>query len=114
MTSWEETSVEAAHCMAMTTIDDEAAAAALARAIVEQRLGACVQIAGVRSVYSWEGAVEESPELLLLVKTRADRYDELEAFIRAHHSYDVPEILQVPIVQGFAPYLAWMDEGTKR
>jgi periplasmic divalent cation tolerance protein len=100
--------------MTMTTIDDETAAAALAREIVERGLGACVQILTVRSVFVWEGAVEETPELLLLVKTRADRYDELEAYIREHHPYDVPEILQVPIVSGFAPYLAWMDERTKR
>lgn len=99
--------------MIMTTIDDEAAAAALAREIVEHGLGACVQIVTVRSVFMWEGAVDDTPELLLLVKTRADRYDELEAFIREHHSYDVPEILQVPIVRGFAPYLAWMDDSTK-
>ena len=101
------------YCMAMTTIDDEAAAAQLARRIVEHRLAACVQILTVRSVFSWEGAVDETRELLLLIKTRADRYEELEAFIREHHSYDVPEILQVPIVQGFAPYLAWMDENTR-
>jgi periplasmic divalent cation tolerance protein len=100
--------------MTMTTIDDDAAASALAREIVERGLGACVQILTVRSVFAWEGAVEETPELLLLVKSRADRYEELEAYIREHHPYDVPEILQVPIVRGFAPYLAWMDERTTR
>jgi periplasmic divalent cation tolerance protein len=105
--------VDSDYCMTMTTIDDEAAAAKLARAIVEQRLAACVQILTVRSVFRWEGAVDDTPELLLLVKTRADRYDELEAFIREHHSYDVPEILQVPVVAGFAPYLAWIDENTR-
>ena len=96
--------------MAMTTLDDEAAATQLARQIVERKLAACVQILHVRSVFSWEGAVDDTAELLLLMKTRADRYDELEAFIREQHAYEVPEILQVPIVRGFAPYLAWMDE----
>lgn len=100
--------------MVMTTTDDESAAAQLARRIVERKLAACVQIVHVRSVFTWEGAVDDTDELLLLIKTRADRYDELEAYIREQHSYDVPEILLVPIVRGFAPYLAWLDEGTAR
>ncbi len=102
------------YCMTMTTTDDEAAAARLARQIVEHELAACVQILTVRSVFVWQGAVDDTPELLLLIKTRADRYEELEALIRRHHAYDVPEILQVPITRGFGPYLSWVDERTQR
>ncbi len=106
--------MDSEYCMAMTTIDDEAAATQLARQIVERKLGACVQILTIRSVFAWQGEVDEAPELLLLVKTRRARYEELEAYIREQHSYDVPEILQVPIVRGLAAYLAWMDESTSR
>jgi periplasmic divalent cation tolerance protein len=97
----------------MTTIDDEAAAARLARQVVERQLAACVQILTVRSVFVWEGVVDDTPELLLLMKTRADRYEQLEAFIREQHSYDAPEILQLPVARGFGPYLAWIDENTQ-
>jgi len=102
------------HCMAMTTIDDEAAAGRLARRMVEHKLAACVQILPVRSVFVWDGAVDDTPEFLLLIKTRSDRYEQLETFIREHHSYDVPEILQLAIGRGFGPYLAWIDENTLR
>ena len=101
------------YCMAMTTTDGEEAAATLARLIVDARLAACVQIVNVRSVFVWNGELDDAPELLLLVKTRADLYERLEAFIREHHTYDVPEILQVPVAAGFGPYLAWMDASTR-
>lgn len=102
------------YCVVMTTLDDEASAATLARQVVEARLGACVQILRIRSFFVWEGAVNDAPEFLMLVKTRSDAYAELEAFIREHHPYDVPEILQTPVTAGFGPYLAWIDEMTDR
>lgn len=100
--------------MVMTTTGDRERAATLARAIVEARLAACVQILDVRSVFTWEGSVDDTAEALLLIKTRADLYEELETFIRDRHDYDVPEILQVPITRGFAPYLGWVGEVTRR
>ncbi len=102
------------YCVVMTTLDDEAGAATLARQVVEARLGACVQILGIRSFFVWEGAVNDAPEFLLLIKTRSSAYVELEAFIRRHHPYAVPEILQTPVTAGYGPYLAWIDEMTGR
>lgn len=100
------------YCIALTTMPDEAGAASLARAVVEARLAACVQIVAIRSVYAWEGSVEDASEWLLLMKTRADRYAAIEEFVAARHPYDVPEILQVPVSGGLAGYLGWVDEQT--
>lgn len=101
------------YCVTMTTVADDAAAAALARALVERGLAACVQVVGARSTYRWEGAVEESAELLLLVKSTEARRAEVEEFIAANHAYDVPEVLTVPVTGGSARYLAWVDESTQ-
>lgn len=100
------------HCIAMTTLDDQAVARKLARGVVEARLGACVQILTIQSVYRWVGAVTDAPEYLLLIKTRTSVYAELQAFIEEHHPYEVPEIVQVPITAGLGAYLGWIDEST--
>lgn len=94
----------------LTTIDDEAKAAEIARVLVEERLAACVQVLGpMTSTYRWKGQLETSREWLLAAKTRRDRYDEVETAIRRVHSYEVPEIIAVPVVAGARDYLAWLD-----
>lgn len=102
-------SAEAEHVVVMTTTDDPAEAEALARALVEARLAACVQAVPIASTYRWEGAVETADEHLLLVKTRADCADRVKAFLDEHHSYDTPECVVVPVVDGLPAYLAWVD-----
>jgi len=88
-------------------------AVTLARALVEERLAACVNlIPGARSVYRWEGTVRDEPEQLLLIKTTAERYAALEARVRALHGYQVPEIIAIPVDRGHATYLAWVQEQT--
>ena len=83
----------------------------MAVALVERRLAACVQVVGpVESRYRWEGRVETATEWLCVAKTTAERYDELEAAIGELHSYDVPEILAVPVVRGSAAYLRWLGD----
>ncbi|MBN1120825.1 MAG: divalent-cation tolerance protein CutA [Anaerolineae bacterium] len=90
------------------TIDE---AKQIARGLVEGRLAACVQIVGpITSIYRWEGAVEEAAEVLCLVKTRADLFDQVEAAIQDRHSYDVPEIIAVPVERGSKPYLDWLNQ----
>jgi periplasmic divalent cation tolerance protein len=80
-------------------------------ALVTERVAACANIVpGLQSVYTWQGRCERAPEWLLIIKTRIDQYQALEARIRALHPYDVPQIVAVPIVRGFADYLAWIDE----
>jgi periplasmic divalent cation tolerance protein len=81
----------------------------IARALVERRLAACVNmVAGIESVYRWKGAVEEASECLLLVKTTRGRFQALQSAVRELHSYELPEIVAVPIVDGLDAYLSWI------
>lgn len=81
----------------------------LARTVVHEGLAACVNLVpGVRSVYRWQGSVEESGEVLLVLKTRADRVDTLRDRVVSLHPYDVPEFLVVPVEGGLDRYLDWI------
>lgn len=98
-------------CVVLTTAGAAAEADAIADALVDRQLAACVQIVGpITSVYRWGGAVERSEERLLLIKTTAAAYPRVEAAIRELHSYDCPEIVALPIDAGSADYLAWLRE----
>lgn len=93
----------------MTTVPDAVSGEDLARRIVAARLAACVQILPpMRSFYFWEGAVQADEENLLLIKTVSEKFDELEKFIQANHSYDVPEIVAVSAEKVSTGYLDWM------
>ncbi len=96
-----------------TTVDSEAKARKLAVAIVKQKLAACVQYSRIRSVYRWKGAVESADEYILAAKTRQTMADSVIKFIKANHSYEVPEIIVTPIIKGFAGYLNWIFAETK-
>jgi periplasmic divalent cation tolerance protein len=86
-------------------------AARIARALVERRLAACVNvIPAVRSFYRWKGAVEEDEERLLVIKTRRDRFEALREALVALHPYELPEAIVLPIEAGHTPYLDWIDE----
>ena len=81
--------------------------------LVGERLAACVNIVpAIRSVYRWEGQVQDDIEALLVIKTRAACYERLEQTIAAAHPYELPEIIAVPVERGFAPYLAWINDET--
>ena len=83
----------------------------IGRRLVEERLAACVNVVpSVRSLYWWEGEVQEADEAVLMIKTRRDRYPELERRLQALHSYTVPEIVALPIVAGSAAYLGWVRD----
>jgi periplasmic divalent cation tolerance protein len=95
------------------TAPAEEEAAGLARALVESKLAACVNIvSNVRSVYSWQGRIEDDRELLMIVKTQRHLFDRLASKVREIHSYDVPEIIALPIVEGSPDYLKWLQEST--
>jgi periplasmic divalent cation tolerance protein len=84
----------------------------LARALVGERLAACVNLLPVQSIYRWQGQVEEATETLLIVKTHRGHLDALAARVRALHSYAVPEIIALPVEAGWPPYLQWIREET--
>lgn len=102
------------YCIVLTTTADRAQAETLARQIVEARLGACVQLEPIESFYVWKDELCRSPEYRLSIKTRQDRFEALAQFIRAHHGYETPEIVQLPITAGSTDYLQWVDAGTQQ
>ena len=95
----------------LITAPDAETGARLARALVEERLAACVNLVpGIRSFYRWEGAVQDDAEVLLVVKTRAERGAALATRVKELHPYDLPEVLELPAVGGSAAYLRWVEE----
>jgi periplasmic divalent cation tolerance protein len=86
----------------------------LARALVERRLAACVQMLPIDSIYTWQDCVEEGAEILLLIKCKETDYGEIEELIRALHDYETPEIVALPVEAGFAGYLDWIEAVTQR
>ena len=102
-----------ASCVILTTAGSRAEADRIAEALVSRRLAACVQISDVTSTYRWYGKVMHEAEQLLLIKTAARLYREVEAAIQELHSYEIPEIVQLPIEAGLDRYLGWIDESTR-
>lgn len=88
----------------------EEQATMLARAAVERALVACAQILPIRSCYRWEGKIVEEHEWLILMKTTESAYDRLEQVIKELHSYEIPEILALPIARGLPAYLEWVNQ----
>ena len=102
------------YILAMTTVGDESTAVRLARALLERRLVACVNVvARVRSFYHWKGAIEENDEQLLLMKTRGECFEALRSAFDELHPYDVPELIALSIQNGSTAYLGWVDENVR-
>jgi periplasmic divalent cation tolerance protein len=88
-------------------------AAEIARAVVEERLAACGNVVpGLRSIYRWEGKVQDEPEALLVLKTTRARFEALRDRVLALHPYEVPEVIALPVEAGSARYLAWIAAET--
>jgi periplasmic divalent cation tolerance protein len=100
-------------CVVITTCSSEEEANYLASVLVEKRLAACVQILAVNSFFRWEGVVNHSSEKQLLIKTMKSRYAELERLLLEKHSYDCPEIIQLPIEAGSSGYLDWIKSESR-
>ena len=97
----------------LVTAPDEAVATEIARALVGESLAACVNIVpGLRSIYRWQGKVEDEREVMLLIKTRREMFVRIEGRVKALHPYSVPEIIALPIRGGSAEYLAWIAQGS--
>jgi periplasmic divalent cation tolerance protein len=101
------------YLQAITTTDSQEEAAKLARLAVERRVAACAQVAGpITSTYWWKGAVETASEWQVLFKLPGERYETFQEVIRSAHSYDVPEIIAMPIAAGNPAYLEWITAET--
>jgi len=98
--------------MVQTTLASEQSAHDLALTLVTERLAACAHLLPIASIYRWKGEIARDTEWLVIVKTREDLYDRLAARMRELHSYEVPEIVAVPIACGLPAYLEWIDAAT--
>jgi periplasmic divalent cation tolerance protein len=96
----------------LTTTGSQQEANQISELLVREKLAACVQSLPITSTYTWEGQLTQDAEWLLLIKTKSDKYKEIEALILAHHSYDVPEIIRVPVEAGYPGYLTWINNNT--
>ena len=95
----------------LSTAPSAEEAVSIGRRLVEEHLAACVNVLpGARSIFFWEGRVQEADEAVLVIKTRSERYAELERRILALHSYSVPGVLALPVTSGSAAYAAWLRE----
>jgi len=105
---------ESGPVLVLSTVGKLEDAERIADALVGERLAACVNVVpGLVSIYRWKGAVEREDELLLLIKTRAERVEELGARLRALHPYELPEMIVLPIAGGHGPYLDWIADGAR-
>ena len=99
----------------LTNVPDQTTAEKLARALIDNRAAACVNVlAPCRSIYRWQGAVEMADEIPLLIKSTVANYADVERIVRAQHPYDVPELIALPITQGLPAWLDWLAQETER
>jgi periplasmic divalent cation tolerance protein len=97
------------------TAPNEDEAARIARSLVEARLAACANIVrGIRSIYAWQGKIQDDSEVLMIVKTRKGLFNAVSDKVKELHSYDVPEIIALPIIEGAPDYLKWLKESTEQ
>lgn len=97
----------------LVTAASETEAESIAQSLIAAKLAACVNLWPVRSIYAWQGKIENAQEWQLLIKTDLSQFAQLEAQVRSLHSYDVPEIIALPIAAGSASYLDWLQTQTQ-
>jgi periplasmic divalent cation tolerance protein len=99
----------------LVTCGSEEEGLKIARTLVEERLAACVNLLSpIRSIYRWEGKTCDEKEWLLIIKTKKERFQDLEEKVKSLHSYSVPEIIGLPIVEGSSSYLHWLEQMTHK
>jgi len=94
----------------LVTADSEVEAEAIAKSLVENQLAACVSLSPIRSIYTWQGEIHSAAEWQLVIKTDLAKFEDLKTKVREMHSYEVPEIIAIPIVAGSEAYLDWLGQ----
>ena len=97
----------------LVTVDRQETAQEIASALISDRLAACVNLFPIHSVYRWEGQVEQAAEWQLVIKTDLALFEAIAESLQMLHPYDVPEILALPIQQGYAPYISWLTDSVR-
>ncbi|MCM8812327.1 MAG: divalent-cation tolerance protein CutA [Candidatus Omnitrophica bacterium] len=100
------------YIVVLITASSPQEAQTIAEALLERREAACVNTTAVQSLFTWQGKCENAQEILLIVKTRAALFSQVQTTVKSLHSYTVPEIIALPIIAGHQPYLDWVDENT--
>ncbi|MEX2719538.1 MAG: divalent-cation tolerance protein CutA [Candidatus Sigynarchaeum springense] len=104
---------QAKFIVVVSTVPNEDVGKKIASTLLAKKLVPCVNIIpNVRSIYTWKGEVHDEPELVMIMKTRASLFESLRDEIKANHPYEVPEIIAVPVLNGYPPYLDWIRENT--
>ncbi|MCI5125116.1 MAG: divalent-cation tolerance protein CutA [Candidatus Electrothrix sp. AR5] len=98
------------YCLVITTYADEKNGKKIIDTLLTERLAACVQTMPIQSYYHWQGKIANDDEKLLLIKTKSSLYTKVEEAIIAHHAYELPEVIQLPISTGLAGYLHWLEK----
>ena len=101
------------HLVVLITAKDKAEARRIARKLLQKKLAACVNFVPVESMFVWDGEIQEEDEVLMIVKTKTDAFDDLMSTVKIAHSYDTPEIIGAPIILGSREYLKWIDHAVK-
>ena len=102
-----------AYCLVMVTVSSEAEGEKIAMALLNEKLAACISITPINSFYTWSGKINQDREWQLSIKTRFSLFEKLANKIEALHSYDVPEIVALPLLAGSSAYLNWIEENTR-
>lgn len=100
-------------CITLTTAGSDENAQSIIDAVLTKGLAACIQTMAINSHYVWQGKVCSETEVLMVIKTKKACYAELEQTIVQQHSYQVPQVVQIPFVEGYNPYLAWIEANTR-
>jgi periplasmic divalent cation tolerance protein len=107
-----QASVPSEFCLVLVTVPNETLATTIAHELLNQKLAACVNSFPVRSIYTWEGEIQQEHEYQLVIKTQSSAFEPLSTVLKRLHPYELPEMLAIPIVQGFHPYLNWLRDST--
>ncbi|MBI5958102.1 MAG: divalent-cation tolerance protein CutA [Chloroflexi bacterium] len=98
------------HLVVLVTASSSAQARRIARRLLQSKLAACVNMIPVESMFLWKGEIQEEEEVLMVIKTRSEAFDELMNAVKSMHTYDTPEIIAMPVVMGSREYLKWIDD----